>query len=456
MVPSVLLLDDGELEDIQMHARGAAACRSRGSAAARSSPGTPPPARPADRDAAPHRRRAAADVSAAHRAGAHRRRERGLDRAARAAAPLGLRLPGAPPGAPRGAAAAAAALPLPRRGAARRAARRGRLRRLATAPDCAAGARSSPTSRRAAAGWSRAHPIDAGRRIRVNLPEALETGDPIARRRPRAALDARGAARRRHRPRRGDALRPASPTTRVRRSSCWSRISRAARRPCGAARRAAPCAEPASAASRSRPRRGARARRRRGAARRAAAARVGAGGRSEPARPSRDGPAGGKKERRVQPRATYELTVPAFGKRALRVLVGRDLSVGGMRIERLPALEVGDRLHLAIYGAPDEAPFLVWGTVVRDDGDVGHGRGLRPARAGDRTAPRAARHVAARGRVAARRRGRGDGHRDDARSWPSSAPRSRAWLRLGSPPVASRALSPGGLPDGAQQEQAEA
>jgi hypothetical protein len=82
---------------------------------------------------------------------------------------------------------------------------------------------------------------------------------------------------------------------------------------------------------------------------------------------------GAQKERRVQARATYELTVPAFGKRALRVLVGRDLSVGGMRIERMPALEVGDRLHLAVYGSADEAPFLVWGTVTRDDGDAGMG-----------------------------------------------------------------------------------
>jgi hypothetical protein len=80
-----------------------------------------------------------------------------------------------------------------------------------------------------------------------------------------------------------------------------------------------------------------------------------------------------QKERRVQARATYELTVPAFGKRALRVLVGRDLSVGGMRIERMPALEVGDRLHLAVYGSAEEAPFLVWGTVTRDDGDAGMG-----------------------------------------------------------------------------------
>jgi len=69
----------------------------------------------------------------------------------------------------------------------------------------------------------------------------------------------------------------------------------------------------------------------------------------------------------------YQQTVPAFGKRALRVLVGRDLSMGGMRIEPLPGLELGDRLHLAIYGDPGEAPFLIWATVTRDDGAAGLG-----------------------------------------------------------------------------------
>ena len=63
--------------------------------------------------------------------------------------------------------------------------------------------------------------------------------------------------------------------------------------------------------------------------------------------------------------------VPAFGTRALRVLVGRDLSVGGMQIESNPDLEVGDRLHLAIYGDASEEPFLVWGTILRSDGRGG-------------------------------------------------------------------------------------
>jgi hypothetical protein len=76
-------------------------------------------------------------------------------------------------------------------------------------------------------------------------------------------------------------------------------------------------------------------------------------------------------DRRATPRHPYAAKVPAFGTRALRVLVGRDLSVGGMRIESNPDLEVGDRLHLAIYGDASEEPFLVWGTILRSDGRGG-------------------------------------------------------------------------------------
>jgi hypothetical protein len=78
-------------------------------------------------------------------------------------------------------------------------------------------------------------------------------------------------------------------------------------------------------------------------------------------------------ERRKHRRAAFAAKVPAFGSRALRVLVGRDLSVQGMRVEASPDVELGDRLHLAIYGNPDDEPFLVWATVARDDGDAGMG-----------------------------------------------------------------------------------
>ncbi len=45
--------------------------------------------------------------------------------------------------------------------------------------------------------------------------------------------------------------------------------------------------------------------------------------------------------------------------------------MGGMRVQREAGLEIGDRLHMAIYGAADEEPFLVWASVDRDDGDRG-------------------------------------------------------------------------------------
>jgi hypothetical protein len=78
-------------------------------------------------------------------------------------------------------------------------------------------------------------------------------------------------------------------------------------------------------------------------------------------------------ERRSADRRAYTARVPAFGTRALRVLVGRDLSVGGMRIEYNSSLELGDRLHLAIYGSPGDEPFLVWGTLNRVDLERGMG-----------------------------------------------------------------------------------
>ena len=208
--------------------------------------------------------------------------------------------------------------------------------------------------------------IDSGRRIRVNLPEALETGDPIGvvGRVLRSTQEERA----------GVGLVSVA-------AILFDKISDDARqalellvedlsRGPATLRRGATRQPPSPGEERGNP-----IRFRPGAA----------PAETRGAQPTGPGPLtlavdvnlmsddGAQKERRVQARGTYELTVPAFGKRALRVLVGRDLSVGGMRIERLPALEVGDRLHLAVYGSADEAPFLVWGTVTRDDGDAGMG-----------------------------------------------------------------------------------
>jgi hypothetical protein len=75
---------------------------------------------------------------------------------------------------------------------------------------------------------------------------------------------------------------------------------------------------------------------------------------------------GGPFDRRRNRRGAYERKIPAFGDSALRVLVGRDLSARGMRVERAE-LEIGDRVHVAIYGEAGDEPMLVWGTATRKD-----------------------------------------------------------------------------------------
>ena len=79
----------------------------------------------------------------------------------------------------------------------------------------------------------------------------------------------------------------------------------------------------------------------------------------------------GDSEQRESTRARFYQRVPAFGRDALRVLMGRDLSTRGMRIEPHSGLELGDRIHLAIYGDAEEPPALVWAAIRRDDGDGG-------------------------------------------------------------------------------------
>ncbi len=85
-------------------------------------------------------------------------------------------------------------------------------------------------------------------------------------------------------------------------------------------------------------------------------------------------------ERRAEARRAYDRPVPVLAGPGEPVL-GRDLSAGGMRIEPLPGLAQHDRLHLAIQGGPREEPLLVWATVARDDGERGLGLvfdGLEP------------------------------------------------------------------------------
>jgi len=80
-------------------------------------------------------------------------------------------------------------------------------------------------------------------------------------------------------------------------------------------------------------------------------------------------------DRRKNPRASYDRSVTSFDEEANLVLMGRDLSIGGMRIEPHSGLVIGTKLRLAIYGEPREEPFIVRAMVVRSDGN--NGMGLR-------------------------------------------------------------------------------
>ncbi len=87
--------------------------------------------------------------------------------------------------------------------------------------------------------------------------------------------------------------------------------------------------------------------------------------------PSTDAAKGQLPERRSEPRRAYERRVVAEGEDAARVLLGRDLSSGGMRVELEPDLRIGERLRLALHVEPGRPPLEVEGWVARDDGRLG-------------------------------------------------------------------------------------
>jgi hypothetical protein len=77
-------------------------------------------------------------------------------------------------------------------------------------------------------------------------------------------------------------------------------------------------------------------------------------------------------ERRRDARHAYPgRRVVALGEQAARVLIGRDLSVGGMRVDRAPNLEPGHVLQLAIHVTAGETPLVVRAEILRDDGERG-------------------------------------------------------------------------------------
>lgn len=79
-------------------------------------------------------------------------------------------------------------------------------------------------------------------------------------------------------------------------------------------------------------------------------------------------------ERRERERRTYAgRRVVALGEEAARVLIGRDLSTGGMRVDPTPHLAIGQHLQIAIHAGPGQTPLVVQAEVVRDDGARGFG-----------------------------------------------------------------------------------
>lgn len=77
-------------------------------------------------------------------------------------------------------------------------------------------------------------------------------------------------------------------------------------------------------------------------------------------------------DRRNEPRARYSKRVIASVRDAMhRILIGRDLSATGMRIEAHDDLRLEDRLRVAIYDASRATPLVVEAIVDRDDGPNG-------------------------------------------------------------------------------------
>jgi hypothetical protein len=73
-------------------------------------------------------------------------------------------------------------------------------------------------------------------------------------------------------------------------------------------------------------------------------------------------------ERRDAARRAFGRRVIALGPDAPRVLIGRDLSLGGMAVEAGVPLAPGERLKLALHVRAGEVPLVVDAEVVRSDG----------------------------------------------------------------------------------------
>jgi hypothetical protein len=80
-------------------------------------------------------------------------------------------------------------------------------------------------------------------------------------------------------------------------------------------------------------------------------------------------------ERRDALRKNYGEEILRLQNTSSQSLIGKDLSLGGMRIEPRAGLEVGDTLRLAFFAAGSEDPFTISARVTRLD--TKHGTALQ-------------------------------------------------------------------------------
>ena len=76
-------------------------------------------------------------------------------------------------------------------------------------------------------------------------------------------------------------------------------------------------------------------------------------------------------ERRDDARYAFDRRVIAISQEATRVLVGRDISRRGMRVDATPGLSVGSKLKIAIHVSEHETPLVLDVHVARQDGADG-------------------------------------------------------------------------------------
>ncbi len=76
-------------------------------------------------------------------------------------------------------------------------------------------------------------------------------------------------------------------------------------------------------------------------------------------------------DRRKLRRADYQQRIEVGHSDETAVLMGRDLSSGGMRVERFADATIGAHLDLALYGPSDSEPLHIDAEIIRDDGEQG-------------------------------------------------------------------------------------